>query len=452
MKKTITTSILLFLLISWSFGQSYFTVSGVVKDSKSGEHLPFSSVGIAHQAFGTVSNEEGFFELHIPHEYAEDSLSISFVGYHPFQNLVKQLGDTTLEVNLHPKSELLDEVLVLKDNAAFARSLFVKAGKNINKNYSRRPFQMRGFYRGIYQQDGHYVRAEEAAVTIDSKGYGRHINTTLTRIDQLRKSEDGRVLNWKSALFNWLWSSNGVYDILKLEPIKIKQSPYLLIEYGDYFYTVNQFSMSGVRKDIKTGKFVFVKDKSNINYYDFRVTAITEYEGEKVYVVNYKNPYKESRFRGEGRLVISMETYAILDYQHKVFSPTAQYLTFNEGLISSIHVKYKKVGDTYTLQMIRLEAIGDDESIFSRKGDGGDKGRISQERILIITDTYTKRKDYERIKKAESLHEDTNIKYANTPYNPDFWRHYNIVSDTPMARKVLDDLEKQNLKKEAFRL
>lgn len=61
---------------AWAQGR---TVEGVVKDAQSGQPLPGVSVQIKGTASGTITNDQGAFQLSLPPGH--DTLIFSYVGY-----------------------------------------------------------------------------------------------------------------------------------------------------------------------------------------------------------------------------------------------------------------------------------------------------------------------------------------------------------------------------------
>ena len=56
-------------------------ISGLVLDKKNNEPLAFVNIGIINRNIGTISYENGSFELAIPVQHANDELTFSMVGY-----------------------------------------------------------------------------------------------------------------------------------------------------------------------------------------------------------------------------------------------------------------------------------------------------------------------------------------------------------------------------------
>lgn len=89
------------------------TISGWVKDAKTGETLPYVNVGIIGRATGTVSNDAGKYSITL-NSNAIDSLRFSMVGYkaqaYVIKDLITRQGD--FNISLVPDVKQLNEVKV----------------------------------------------------------------------------------------------------------------------------------------------------------------------------------------------------------------------------------------------------------------------------------------------------------------------------------------------------
>jgi hypothetical protein len=71
--------VIAFICNTVTYAQS---VTGTVKDAKTGEPLPFVNVGVVGKNLGTVTDDAAVFNLS-PDKYPADSLRISILGYRP---------------------------------------------------------------------------------------------------------------------------------------------------------------------------------------------------------------------------------------------------------------------------------------------------------------------------------------------------------------------------------
>jgi hypothetical protein len=87
------------------------TVSGYVTDKQSGERLIGANIFSKATFKGTSSNNYGFYSLTVP--AGEVTLVCSFIGYEKQQVEVNSEEDPTLNFELQPQTDELDEVVVL---------------------------------------------------------------------------------------------------------------------------------------------------------------------------------------------------------------------------------------------------------------------------------------------------------------------------------------------------
>lgn len=90
--------------------QEYFTVSGTIKDEKTGETLIGASISLQNSpATGTTTNEYGFYSLQLPK--GSQSVVITYVGYNTFVATLDMVKSTVLNVEMDD-SVLLNEVVI----------------------------------------------------------------------------------------------------------------------------------------------------------------------------------------------------------------------------------------------------------------------------------------------------------------------------------------------------
>ena len=109
------TYFFLFLLGGYMHAQVY--VSGVITAAEYGEPLPFVNIGIPNKGVGTVSNENGFYQLDILNQYTNDKLRFSMVGHNPQEILISTIEKNNIyeyNVELTQETTALSEVVVTK--------------------------------------------------------------------------------------------------------------------------------------------------------------------------------------------------------------------------------------------------------------------------------------------------------------------------------------------------
>lgn len=100
-----------FIFVSFiTYAQNKFTVSGYVKDAKSGESLIGANVYIKEILKGTTTNQYGFFSITLPQ--GKYTLVVSFIGFEEFSQQIDLTKDQRLNINLKDKSITTKEVVI----------------------------------------------------------------------------------------------------------------------------------------------------------------------------------------------------------------------------------------------------------------------------------------------------------------------------------------------------
>lgn len=129
-----------FLLILATLNTKAQTLQGKVVDGKTGESIPFVSLGIVGTFITTVTNDNG--EFVIKAEKLPLKLRFSHVSYQLKE--VEVENNNSLVIKLSPAAISLNEVVIRPDQAKMLlRNAFLKAVKNIDKN---------AYYQAFYRQ------------------------------------------------------------------------------------------------------------------------------------------------------------------------------------------------------------------------------------------------------------------------------------------------------------
>ncbi len=126
--KSRITIILLFISIL-SFSQQV-KISATVKDSQTGEVLPYCNVLVVGANKGTITNADGIFSITTDSE--NDILEFSFIGYKKTKIVAKNILKYPV-VKLEKQSLSLQEVIIA-GNDDFLYSMLTKCRRNINGN------------------------------------------------------------------------------------------------------------------------------------------------------------------------------------------------------------------------------------------------------------------------------------------------------------------------------
>ncbi|HEY4786084.1 MAG TPA: TonB-dependent receptor [Bacteroidales bacterium] len=103
-------TVLLCILTLSVNGQSNYTISGVVKDSLTGEVMIGAYISITDGHTGCVTNAYGFYSLTLPK--GSYTIRYEYLGYLPVNKAIQLNSDVRTDVELYPKSISLKDVVV----------------------------------------------------------------------------------------------------------------------------------------------------------------------------------------------------------------------------------------------------------------------------------------------------------------------------------------------------
>ena len=102
------------VLTSSIFSQNFGSLTGKVIDNETGFPLEGATIVVEDSNFFAVSDQNGFFQiLDLP--TTSYNITASFIGFKSqtkFNIIVKSVGNQSLDYNLNPLSDILDEVIL----------------------------------------------------------------------------------------------------------------------------------------------------------------------------------------------------------------------------------------------------------------------------------------------------------------------------------------------------
>ena len=108
MKRTIY--LLVFVCANLLFAQDNYTISGYVKDGNTGEDLIGATVLMKALGTGNITNVYGFYAISVPQ--GSYTLEVSYVGFQVFRQQLEVNSNQTLNIDLAPDTEVLEEIVV----------------------------------------------------------------------------------------------------------------------------------------------------------------------------------------------------------------------------------------------------------------------------------------------------------------------------------------------------
>ncbi len=397
---------LVIILPIFSYAQSFFTVSGLLEDSETGEPLVFASIGIKGKPISTVSNAMGEFDFHVPEECKNEYLKISMLGYKNYEApLANFIGRDTVILKLEKAVQVLDEV-VITDSLNGGEIVRIALSR-IEKNYPMKPYLMDGFYRDLKKLGGTYFSLLEAAVKIYDEDYGEPRKKDRLR-EKVALMEVRKSLSYETHKFSRYFDQHNLLeDLLLHNNIKYRTFPG-----EDSFF--DQF------------------ERLNNSYYN----------GYKIYAV-YLNTDLYTL-----KMYIDQESYSIIRMEYQIIYPD-NTLKKKVGSVSRYISDTKVIGfkqyeDKMYLNYIKV--VSQFNWYDAKTNDLNFETEMHQE--LLINKVYPH--TAERISSTKKMKR-YGLQYQDEAYNKDFWDNYNVIKDTPLDKEIVADLEKLGSLDEQFK-
>jgi len=227
--------------------ESFYTVSGKVRDNQTRRPLEYVSIKVANYNIGTVSNADGEFNLKIPNNINASFVDFLHLGYHTFRFSLQGESVSGVEILLSQSAFVFGEVIVTGGDA---RHIVQEAVKKIPKNYSSSLNQLTGFYRETVQKRQNYITISEAVIDLYKTPY-----TEYTNSDRLQILKGRKLLSQKAA------------DTLS---VKLLGGPYI-----------------SVFIDIVKNPDVLLNAET-LKYFSYKLENITQINDRQQYVVSFK--------------------------------------------------------------------------------------------------------------------------------------------------------------------
>ncbi len=191
--KLILTAIL--LVVSVGLSAQNIQVKGIVKDSSTGEAVPFASIQIKGTFTGTTTDAKGAYSINAP---ANGTLVFSFVGYTTQEAAID--GKGIVDVLLVPEAEFLEDVLVVAYGTAKKESFTGSAQTVKGDQIEKRPIAnitkaLDGMAAGVQTTSGSGQPGAGASVIIRGFGSLNASQTPLYVVDGVPYDGNLNALN-----------------------------------------------------------------------------------------------------------------------------------------------------------------------------------------------------------------------------------------------------------------
>jgi len=412
-------------------------MQGMVMDSETKELLPYASMQIKNTSAGTTTNSEGKFDFKVVAKYIGYEIELSYLGYSSVILKIPRNSAENVKVMLEPKPYMLSDVYVLPMQMQ-AIDMVKKAVKNIKRNYNRTSAQYDAFYRNTSFRDSLVCQLIEAALLIEDKGINTPNTTTEIKLQQIRKSKNYLILNNKLMMLAFEKAFGGHRNIF------YRACSNMVRSYQEewWYQPLTQYDQFK---------------------YEFEGT---EWLGDaKVYKVKYsydvvcpdgKRWSEHEGWDDGGYLYINANDWAIIRIEgYKKNSPQMRKRGYKGIYWNKGETEFQKIGEKYYLKYRHFTDLGDGVPLTIENPEASNDQQIikeiqSADVILLVTNVITERRDFDKIKYREVLVRDENSYQKKYPYDPVFWKNYNILNEKPLRSKYISDLEAEKKLEQQF--
>jgi hypothetical protein len=280
-------------------------ISGIITDSESEEPLPYATIGIMSKGKGTVTNNNGEFELKVTNDCLDDSLSVSFLGYFDRQIPVRQAIDNNFNIKMMREYISIPEIII--HNQA-PQEILRKAYNSISHNYGTTPAGLTGFYRETVMKKSELQVYSEAILQIYKSAYSSTILNDQIKVIKSRKIEnigrkDTLTVRLKAGLNSCLLldGARNTFDFLL--PENYPQYDYRMsdiVTVGDESAFVIEFAQKpGIEIPLFKGTIY-------INTYNSAIEKV-EFEINSAYIQKSKGDYVSFQSKGFSMWPVSVK-------------------------------------------------------------------------------------------------------------------------------------------------
>jgi len=379
---------------------SYKIISGTVLDKMGQSTIPYCSVSLEGTGIGTITNNNGKFQLRIPDSIASDKLHVSHIGYESQRVPIAFIGNHSSNIYLQPRVVPIQEVIFRLVNP---KKIVKEAVDSRNRLYFEKPSYLTSFYREGIEKKGELLKLTEAVFKVYKQSYTHNSSYDQVKLLKMRKI-----------------TNNAVRDSLVL---RMKAG-------------VDASLMLDIMKNIPD--FLEIDDK---NIYDYTKIDMTEIDSRRAHVISFEQKKGITDPYLRGKLFIDSENSALLCAELEV---NPQYIDKAEDLFIvkrgrnvKIHpqqiiytVSYKELDGKYYMNHVRGDLV------FKMKSRGQlfySSMHIFFEMVACKVET----KNVEPFPRDERLPVKKIFSEENFDYDNHFWGDFNVILPEENINKSL---------------
>ena len=383
----------------------FFEIRGRVLDKSDKQPLPYSSIYLSGKAIGTVTNDNGQFQLKLPSIYLADTIIVSCIGYKRIKAPVSTFLNEEKDYLLKPDVISIQEVIIRKISPV---NLLQSATEAVYENYPDKPAILTSFYREMIKKGNRYMMVSEAILESYKPGYNRTAASDQVKILKGRKSQDPGtkdtvILKLKAGLSTML-----LLDVVKNMP------------------------------DFLTGE--------NTQDYEYKMSDIVVDNGREQYAIEFSPKKGTENIFYKGRILLDVRNLAFtwvefyldpekLDMATKNFIVKKPSYMKVKVLKANYKIAFRLTGNKYYLHMIECET---EFRIRDRQQISGSVYHTGLEMAVTEIDTI----NASRFKFRETARLNEFFTDQLGAYDESFWGEYNFISPEESLEEALVKLSK----------
>ncbi len=344
-------NILSILCLTVNISAQNTIITGIVRDSQSGEALPFVNITTNTKSsvfIGTITDEKGKFSLKAAQRF--DTLFFQFVGYKPLAKPIKPNTTQNLTIFLTPETVMLEEIVIASKKEKYKRkgNPAVILMENVQAHKKDNNITSQDFYQ--------YRKHEKTEISLlninDSLKYKKGFKKLGFLFDNVQQSELSNrkymPVYFMEKLYEEHYRKNkacvktmllGQKDVTISKFIETQTIDFML---QDVFGDVNVYdnSIRMLSNDLISPLAPFAT-----RFYQFFLTDTIFYKGDSCIVVAF-NPANMRDIGFSGKLWVTKDSAYAVKRIHLDF-PKKTSINFVENL--SLHQEYTKINNQLCL-------------------------------------------------------------------------------------------------------
>lgn len=298
-----------------AIAQEERVLKGSLENHKTGEKLPFASVTLQEALLGTITNDQGEFEVKIPVGAESDTLVISYIGYESQKLAVSSL-QSPVTIKLKSSAFNLAEVIIRPKPPIY----YIKqAVKNLADNYPGDPFMTEAYFSEKVRENGKFLEHNEA---VFQTYYPAFLDTVKNQNQLLlyRQTEELHEMEFMREKIE----KEMAKEKRKLQR-KAKKDPEAAEELAKFEKEEEEgIDLAGILGGPNlvlelarmNGREAYL-DSNNYEKIDYTFGQPTTYGGKKVMVIDFQTRKRIEQFHVGGTIFLDEENMAIVAVKFK---------------------------------------------------------------------------------------------------------------------------------------